>query len=178
MIYSLEADPNGVLLNGIINATNGATAGCSSTPPTTSSPSKSPSASPSQSKSSSPTASPSKSTSGSAGTCTAPAWNASTAYVGGQVVSYVGHQWTAKWWTQGEAPNNNTSGVWTDNGPCGGGGGGTGNCAGLFPWSSSTPYNGGQSVMYTGHKWTAKWWTQGDTPGNNSQGVWTDNGAC
>jgi chitinase len=33
-------------------------------------------------------------------------------------------------------------------------------------------------VIYNNHKWTAKWWTQGDIPGNNSQNVWTDNGAC
>jgi chitinase len=33
-------------------------------------------------------------------------------------------------------------------------------------------------VSYNAHKWTAKWWTQGDIPGNNAQNVWTDNGAC
>jgi len=46
------------------------------------------------------------------------------------------------------------------------------------PWNSSTAYTGGMQVSFNGHKWTAKWWTQGDTPGNNSQGVWTDNGPC
>jgi chitinase len=25
---------------------------------------------------------------------------------------------------------------------------------------------------------TATWWTQCDIPGNNTQNVWTDNGAC
>ena len=106
-----------------------------------------------------------------------PAWSATTAYNGGAVVSYNGHQWTAKWWTQGDIPGNNAQGVWTDNGACGGGGG-TGQCTGLLPWVSTTAYVGGQSVTYNGHKWTAKWWTQGDIPGNNAQGVWTDNGAC
>jgi chitinase len=38
-------------------------------------------------------------------------------------------------------------------------------------------YTGGAVVSYNGHKWTAKWWTQGDTPGG-TQGVWTDNGTC
>jgi chitinase len=50
--------------------------------------------------------------------CTAPAYNNATAYTGGQSVSYNGHKWTAKWWTQGEAPSTGGSGVWTDNGTC------------------------------------------------------------
>jgi chitinase len=33
------------------------------------------------------------------------------------VVSYNGHQWTAKWWTYGDIPGG-AAGVWTDNGPC------------------------------------------------------------
>src|SRR4051812_8208486 len=47
------------------------------------------------------------------GTCSAPAWSASTAYVGGNLVSYNGHTWKAQWWTQGETPGNHD--VWTDN---------------------------------------------------------------
>jgi chitinase len=43
---------------------------------------------------------------------------------------------------------------------------------------STTAYNGGAVVSYGGHQWTAKWWTQGDIPGNNAQNVWTDNGSC
>jgi len=50
------------------------------------------------------------------GTCTAPAWNSGTAYTGGAVVSYGGHQWTAKWWTQGETPG--VTDVWIDQGAC------------------------------------------------------------
>jgi len=45
-------------------------------------------------------------------------------------------------------------------------------------WSATTAYNGGAVVSYNGHSWTAKWWTQGDVPGNNGQDVWVDNGAC
>jgi chitinase len=52
------------------------------------------------------------------GTCTVAAWNSSTAYTGGAVVSYGGHRWTAKWWTQGDVPGNNGQNVWTDNGAC------------------------------------------------------------
>lgn len=133
-----------------------------------------------------PTTSPSV-TPTSPGTCSAPAWNAATAYTGGQQVSYNGHLWTAKWWTQGDTPGNNSQGVWTDNGGCAGGaspgptatsgGGGSGQCAALPAWSASAVYVGGNSVTYAGHEWTAKWWTQGDTPGG-AAGVWADNGPC
>jgi chitinase len=44
-------------------------------------------------------------------------------------------------------------------------------------WSSSTAYNGGAQVSYNSHTWTAKWWTENDTPGG-AAGVWTDNGPC
>jgi chitinase len=54
--------------------------------------------------------------------CTAPAWNATTAYVGGTTVSYNGYIYTSKWWTQGEQPDTHSGqyDVWTNNGPCGG----------------------------------------------------------
>lgn len=57
------------------------------------------------------------------------------------------------------------------------GGGSTASCA-AGAWSSSTAYSGGAVVSYNGHTWTAKWWTQGDIPGNNGQDVWVDNGPC
>ena len=112
------------------------------------------------------------------GNCSAPAWNSATAYNGGAVVSFNGHTWLAKWWTQGDTPGNNGQGVWTDQGPCGP----TttappGSCT-LPPWSAANAYTGGQQVSFNGHKWQAKWWTQGDTPGNNGQDVWTDLGPC
>ncbi|GHJ48928.1 chitinase [Catellatospora sp. TT07R-123] len=112
------------------------------------------------------------------GGCSAPAWNSGTAYTGGSLVSYNGHTWKAQWWTQGETPG--TAGVWLDQGTC------TGTPSSPPPggqctapaWVAATAYNGGAVVSYGGHKWTAKWWTQGDIPGNNGQGVWTDNGPC
>ncbi len=57
----------------------------------------------------------------SGGTCSAPAYNNATAYTGTQQVSYNGHLWQAKWWTQGEVPSTGGSGVWVDLGPCTGG---------------------------------------------------------
>ncbi|KAL1941618.1 hypothetical protein VTO73DRAFT_7057 [Trametes versicolor] len=55
--------------------------------------------------------------------------------------------------------------------------GGSGQCASVPAWSSGAIFTGGQQASYQGHLWTAKWWTEGDTPGG-AAGVWTDNGAC
>ena len=57
------------------------------------------------------------------GTCTIPAWNAATQYVGSSVVSRDGNQYTAKWWSQDEDPilNSGPYDAWALNGPCGGG---------------------------------------------------------
>ena len=35
-------------------------------------------------------------------------------------------------------------------------------------WSSSTPYNGGAAVSYSGRNYTAAYWTQGNSPATNS----------
>ncbi|MBW5420122.1 chitinase [Streptomyces sp. BG9H] len=44
------------------------------------------------------------------------------------------------------------------------------------PWNSSAVYTGGKSASYNGHNWTAKWWTQNETPGRSD--VWADQGTC
>ncbi|MGW6060937.1 glycoside hydrolase family 19 protein [Streptomyces sp. NPDC055189] len=44
------------------------------------------------------------------------------------------------------------------------------------PWNSSSVYTGGNTASYNGHNWTAKWWTQNETPGRAD--VWTDAGTC
>ncbi|AGL21436.1 putative chitinase [Actinoplanes sp. N902-109] len=45
-------------------------------------------------------------------------------------------------------------------------------------YSSSQVYTGGQRASYSAHNWTAKWWTQGETPSTGGSGVWNDDGAC
>ncbi|MFJ9340441.1 glycoside hydrolase family 19 protein [Streptomyces sp. NPDC101733] len=46
-------------------------------------------------------------------------------------------------------------------------------------WTSGAVYTGGANASYGGHNWSAKWWTQGETPGSTGQwGVWADQGAC
>jgi chitinase len=51
--------------------------------------------------------------------CTAGAWDATRAYTAGDEVSYGGHAWQAKWWTQNEQPGSTGEwGAWEDEGPC------------------------------------------------------------
>jgi chitinase len=53
------------------------------------------------------------------GTCSAPAWEATAVYTGGNIISHNGREWRAKWWTQGEEPGTTGEwGVWEDLGPC------------------------------------------------------------
>lgn len=55
----------------------------------------------------------------------ATAWSSSSVYTNGMVASHNGHNWQAKWWTQGETPGTTGEwGVWADQGTCTGGGGG------------------------------------------------------
>lgn len=55
--------------------------------------------------------------------CAGP-WAPSAVYTNGASASYGGHNWQAKWWTQGETPGTTGQwGVWSDQGACDGGGG-------------------------------------------------------
>ncbi|WP_371502373.1 glycoside hydrolase family 19 protein [Kitasatospora sp. NBC_00374] len=91
--------------------------------------------------------------SASAATCVA-AWSPSAVYTGGATASYNSHNWSAKWWTQNETPGG-ASGVWADQGACGGGGGSTptptptgGSCT--YPaWVAGQTYTTGTVVRYT-----------------------------
>jgi hypothetical protein len=56
-------------------------------------------------------------TQGTGTTCATP-WNATTAYVNGNIVSDNGHNYKANWWSQNDRPSTSTSGAWTDQGPC------------------------------------------------------------
>ncbi|MBV9384013.1 MAG: hypothetical protein JO242_25535 [Streptosporangiaceae bacterium] len=67
----------------------------------------------------SPSPSPSSpSPSPSTGSCPAPAWVSSTAYVAGDVVSYGGDEWTASQWNYDEVPGG-PAGAWNNDGACG-----------------------------------------------------------
>ncbi|KAJ3826963.1 glycoside hydrolase family 18 protein [Lentinula raphanica] len=45
------------------------------------------------------------------------AWVSTKAYVGGSKVTYNGHLWSAKYWSEADAPGG-VAGDWTDDGPC------------------------------------------------------------
>ena len=47
-------------------------------------------------------------------------------------------------------------------------------------WSASAVYVGGNSASQNSHNYTAKWWTQNESPATHSGqwDVWADNGAC
>jgi len=42
----------------------------------------------------------------------APAWNSATVYTGGEIVTYAGQDYKAKWWTQGNVPGTDQWGPW------------------------------------------------------------------
>src|SRR3954453_10594954 len=47
-------------------------------------------------------------------------------------------------------------------------------------WSATAVYVQGNSASQSGHNYTAKWWTQNESPATHSGqwDVWADNGAC
>ncbi len=135
----------------------------------------------------------------------APVWSSSSAYSGGQVVTYAGKDYKAKWWTQNNIPGAEQWGPWELQN------GGTatsvpstiptnaptnqpvitaaptatpmatmpatGSCA--TTWNSATAYQGGQRVVYNNNTYEAKWWIQGTAPSSTEQwGAWKNLGAC
>src|SRR3954463_1990625 len=47
-------------------------------------------------------------------------------------------------------------------------------------WSATQVYTNGNQASQSGHNYTAKWWTQNESPATHSEqwDVWADNGAC
>jgi chitinase len=47
-------------------------------------------------------------------------------------------------------------------------------------WSATAVYVGGNQASQSGHNYTAKWWTQNESPATHSGqwDVWADNGVC
>ncbi|GAB7042766.1 MULTISPECIES: glycoside hydrolase family 19 protein [Catenuloplanes] len=101
----------------------------------------------------------------SAAECASP-YSASAVYWGGNTASFGGHNWRAKWWTQGEQPSAAGTGVWEDQGACGsgsgsGGSGGSGSGSGggattacNHPaWQAGKSYVTGNIVKYTDGKY-------------------------
>jgi hypothetical protein len=47
-----------------------------------------------------------------------------------------------------------------------------GGATGGTTWDASKVYTGGETVVYNGKTYRAKWWTQGDVPGSTQWGPW------
>ncbi len=133
-------------------------------------------------------------------TTTGSAWNATTVYIGGEIVSYNTQNYKAKWWTQGDIPGAQEYGPWEstsdvttgddnntstgddnntstgdDNNTSTGDSSGDDDSAtddGSGTWSNSAVYLGGEVVVYNDVKYKAKWWTQGNVPGTEEYGPW------
>lgn len=84
-------------------------------------------------------------------------WKNDKIYVGGDIVTFKGKQYKAKWWTKNNEPGTND--VWECMDKEVGG-----------EWSTESTYVGGDEVTYLGKAWVAKWWTKGDKPGSSD--VW------
>ena len=92
-----------------------------------------------------------------------PAWQASTVYNTGDVVSYDSLVWKAKYWTQGNTPSR-TADEWSLESQV------------QLGWDAGVAYNGGQTTTHNGREWQASYWTKGDEPGVAA--VWVDIGAA
>ncbi|GAA4186803.1 T2SS-translocated chitinase [Gryllotalpicola kribbensis] len=105
-----------------------------------------------------------------------PIWNDEAAYVGGSKVVWHHEVYEAKWWTQGDVPDDPTGSSqavpWQLIGPVLPGETPAPQptvAAGTFPtWSPSTSYTAGAHVMLNGVAYQAKWWTKGDDPSHQS----------
>jgi chitinase len=97
-------------------------AGGAVTTPVSSTPTVTSTSTPTTTPTVTPTLTPTPTTTGTpggTGQCTGvAAWSATGTYVNGDLASYGGHLWKAKWWTYGEVPGRQGVDVWADQGAC------------------------------------------------------------
>ena len=84
-------------------------------------------------------------------------YNVNKAYKKGEIVTYNGIEYKAKWWTKGSYPNNHkdweeVTNVYED---------------GSEDYAKGKHYIKGNVVVYEGAKYEAKWWTE-STPGSDN----------
>jgi len=85
-----------------------------------------------------------------------PAWNASTIYNNGDLVTYQGKTWKAMWWTQNQAPGASVYGPWQEIATA---------KDGTAIWTPTRVFYAGDVVVYNGTKYVAQWWTRNEKPG-------------
>lgn len=102
----------------------------------------------------------------------APPWNPRTVYNTGDRVTYGGAVFVAQWWTQNQVPGASPWSAWAEVGAAR-------TCtSGTYPaWTASWIYTGGETVVYNGKLFTAKWWTRNQPPGDQ-WGPWQPIGTC
>lgn len=88
------------------------------------------------------------------------AWQSDKIYTGGEIVTYKGNWYKAKWWIQYQAPDQ--SAAWEQIIEP--------NSDGSINYQPGKAYAGGTIVKYNGKNYKAKWWTN-STPGSDS--TWT-----
>lgn len=101
-----------------------------------------------------------------------PIWNEYAAYPAGTKIVWHGNVYLAKWWNEGEAPDNpvlqDTETAWTLIGPVLEGETPAPKPeipAGTAPaWGGATVYEAGAVVLFEESLYQARWWTQGDSP--------------
>ncbi|MGH7158149.1 MAG: chitinase [Candidatus Saccharimonadales bacterium] len=114
-----------------------------------------------------------------------PIWTENQAYLQGAKVVWHHHVYVAKWWNQGEVPDNPVLQSWQTPweliGPVLPGEKPieqTKLPAGTFPeWIGTQVYNTGDRVLFEGVPYQAKWWNQGESPAaassNATSSPWT-----
>ncbi|WKZ23852.1 MAG: glycosyl hydrolase family 18 [Candidatus Dojkabacteria bacterium] len=114
-----------------------------------------------------------------------PIWNEDGVYLAGTKIVWKRNVYQAKWWTQGDLPDNPVLQSWQTPwqlvGPVLPGEKPLPPITlppGFYPeWSGSKQYNTGSRVLFEGIPYQARWWTQGDSPAaaslNPANSPWT-----
>jgi chitinase len=101
-----------------------------------------------------------------------PVWKDSARYVAGDRAVWHGNVYEAKWWTQGDSPDNpvdqGATVPWKLIGPVLPGDRPSPRAtipAGTYPdWSPTTVYQRGSRILFDGYAFESKWWTQANSP--------------
>jgi chitinase len=105
-------------------------------------------------------------------------WSTDDSYLEGTKIVWHRNVYEAKWWTQGDVPDNPVLNSWQTPwqlvGPVLKGEKPVAQPtlpAGTFPmWDGQTAFTAGERVLFDGTPYQAKWWTQGDSPAAASSG--------
>ncbi|MBO0594098.1 ExeM/NucH family extracellular endonuclease [Nesterenkonia sp. E16_7] len=100
------------------------------------------------------------------------AWSSGAVYTHGDTVSHDGGVYRALWYTQNQEPGASPWSAWSQIGaPTA--------CSGetWAQWAPSSQFDGGETVVHDGVRYTAKWHTRNQEPGGR-YGPWEESGSC